>query len=159
MYSGRGKEPRSIRRRAVCKAPDGAADSPGRRSIVLLRNRLRAILPAIGTQRWDQQHAKCTRDRIKAFGASGMEDGDAQHWRPRTLGIDGASAESIRTYIAELDARAVAMSAQLAKDRLAAFRDMVRKAVREAKGRLITGWVGKESAPRSRWYRQPRGST
>ena len=76
-----------------------------------------------------------------------IEDGDAQHWKPRTLGIDGASVESIRSYIAELDARAAAMSAQLAKDRLAAFRDKVRKAVREAKDRLITGWVGEESSP------------
>ena len=126
LYAGRGKEPRTIRRRALCKAPDGAADSPGRRSLVLLRNRLRAILPAVGTHRWSQQHAKCTRDRIKAFGAAGMEDGDAQRWRPRTLGIDGASAESIRGYIQELDTRVAAMGAQLAKDRLEAFRAKVR---------------------------------
>ena len=115
--------------------------------MVLLRNRLLAILPAVGTARWEQQHAKCTRQRIMCTGAWGMDEQDARTWLARTLGIDGASADSIREYVRELDARAAVLAAQLSRDRVKAFREKVQKAVRDAKDRLITGWVGKEAAP------------
>ena len=63
------------------------------------------------------------------------------------MAIDGASAETIGGYIRELDGRVAELAAQLAKDRVKTFRDKVQKAVRDAKDRLITGWVGEESAP------------
>ena len=51
------------------------------------------------------------------------------------------------TYIAELDTRLREMEAQHRKDRMHAFRERVRKAAREGKHRLITGWVGEGAAP------------
>ena len=115
--------------------------------MVLLRGRLRAILPACGSPRWDQWQAKCTRDRIVATGAWGMDDQDAQIWGPRTLGISGASAEVISMYIRDLETRSSELAAAQDKSRRKAFKEKVQKAVRDAKDRLITGWVGEESSP------------
>ena len=149
-YMGRGKAPRALRKRITCKAPDGAADAPGRRAMVLLRGRLKAILPAYGTPRWEQRQAKRTRERIAATGTWGMEEQDAQTWGPRTLGISGASAEVIALYIRELETRSSELAAAQDKARRKAFREKVQKAVRDAKDRLITGWVGEESSPHIR---------
>ena len=146
-YLGRGKAPRTLRKRVTCKAPEGAADAPGRRAMVLLKGRLRAILPAFGTPRWEQRHAIRTRERIVATGAWGMEDQDAQIWGPRTLGISGASAEVIAMYIRDLETRGSELAAAQEKERKKAFKEKVQKAVRDAKDRLITGWVGEESSP------------
>ena len=115
--------------------------------MVLLRNRLRAILPTAGTPRWDQRQAKRTRERIAGTGAWGMDEPDAQTWGARTLGIDGASAEVIAGYIRDLEARSTELARTQSKERTKAFRDKVQKAVRDAKDRLITGWVGEEAAP------------
>ena len=140
-----------MRKRVTCKAPDGAADAPGRRALVLLRGRLRAILPAAGTPRWGQRQATRTRERVAATGTWGMEEQDAQIWGPRTLGISGASPEVIALYIRDLDARNTELAAAQEKDRRKAFKEKVQKAVRDAKDRLITGWVGEESSPPSPW--------
>ena len=76
-----------------------------------------------------------------------MDEPDAQRWRARTLAIDSASADVIGAYIRELDGRVAELATQLAKDRVKSFKEKVQKAVRDAKDRLITGWVGEESAP------------
>ena len=86
-----------------------------------------------------------------ATGIWGMDDSDHHVWGPRTLGIDGASAEVIGMYIRDLDARSSELASLQDKARTKAFREKVQKAVRDAKDRLITGWVGEESSPPSRW--------
>ena len=80
-----------------------------------------------------------------------MEEQDAQTWGPRTLGIDGASAEVIGLYIRDLEVRSAELAALQEKARSKAFKEKVQKAVHDAKDRLITGWVGEESSPPSPW--------
>ena len=81
------------------------------------------------------------------MGTLGMEDGDADRWKDRTRGIHGVSEAALELYVQELDGRIKEMSAQLAKGRLASFREKVRKAVRDGKHRLMTGWVGEGAPP------------
>ena len=58
-----------------------------------------------------------------------METADGDHWRARTIGIDGASSEALRAYTQELDGRIPEMTAQLQKDRLHNFRGLYRRQV------------------------------
>ena len=146
-YLGRGKEARTLLKQAFNKRPEGAADVPGRRALRVLRNRFRALQGAVNTPKWRWDFAINTRVRIKFLGAYGMEPEDADRWRDRTLEVDSASGQELEAYIAELDVRLKDMEAQHRKDRLHAFRERVRKAVREGKHRLITGWVGEGSSP------------
>ena len=100
-----------------------------------------------GPPRWEWDLAVNTRIRIRCISSYGMDPADADHWKARTVGIDGASREAIEAYIKELDARIAQMSRQLQKDRKQTFREKVRKAVRDGKHRLITGWVGEGASP------------
>ena len=55
------EEPASAAREAAClRAPEGAADTPGRRAMVLCIS-FKAILPTAGTARWHQEHAVNTK--------------------------------------------------------------------------------------------------
>ena len=77
----------------------------------------------------------------------GMDPEDAEVWKERTWGIGGATGPQLEAYVQELDGRIKALTGQLRKSRLQTFRERVRKAVREGKHRLVTGWVGEEAAP------------
>ena len=129
-YLGRGEVPRTLLKQAFSKRPEGAADVPGRRALRVLRNRLRALKGAVDTPKWRWDFAVNTRLRVKCMGAYGMEPEDADRWRDRTLDVDSASKQDLDGYIAELDARLKVMEAQHRKDRLHAFRERVRMAVR-----------------------------
>ena len=81
------------------------------------------------------------------MGTFGMEPSDANTWWDRTRGVDEATAVILGQYVEELDGRIRELDAQLKKERQQTFREKVRKAVRDGKHRLITGWVGEGSAP------------